>query len=475
MAKQSSIKTKKMSGNYRAFDGEIKVLQKQGEWLYGVEIWLLNDKVNRNGWRFTDMAGHKDLFRGTPILIAYINGGTGIGDGHNYRMEIDPKTGEESPSFTDATAERIVGALSDDPADFRTVERDGTTWIVGKGYLWKWYAKEVVEKIERDAEQGRAMSISIEALVTDAHKEGDVEVEDEYIILGTTILGDHVLPAVADARITALQAIGKRFNELKLRAASYEKKGRKMPDKTKNKGVNKQEMEYFSKQQLVELGKRFEGYTVLAAAKSEDGAICVCLMKGEATFTYTMSAIDETIAPEKFISVNAQTAFPFDGERCVSVDTCEVTSVLVTELTGAKCELETAQKELSALTQKVSEMQTAENARRVQAATAKADSVLAAFNANRTEKVDCKVLEAIKKDIADGKYTTCTDDKGVWIGEDRVAKEVKALCADAVMALDADAVRKSQSIHVWDKFSNSGKEVRDNGDIGSLLERKGIR
>ena len=86
---KSTIKTKG-KGSYRAFDGEIKVLQKQGEWLYGVEIWLLNDKTNRNKWRFTDMAGHKDLFKGTPILIAYVNNGTGIGDGHNYRMEIDP-------------------------------------------------------------------------------------------------------------------------------------------------------------------------------------------------------------------------------------------------------------------------------------------------------------------------------------------------------------------------------------------------
>ena len=238
---KSTIKTKG-KGSYRAFDGEIKVLQKQGEWLYGVEIWLLNDKTNRNKWRFTDMAGHKDLFKGTPLLIAYVNNGMGIGDGHNYRMEIDPKTGEERPSFTDATAERIVGALSDDPADFRLEERDGYTWIVGKGNLWRWYAKEVVEKIERDSLQGRGMSISIEALVTKSHMENDTEVEDDYIILGTTILGDHVLPAVADARITALQEIGQRFNELKIRAASYKNKGRELPDNT-NKGVKKTDME----------------------------------------------------------------------------------------------------------------------------------------------------------------------------------------------------------------------------------------
>ena len=85
-----------------------------------------------------------------------------------------------------------------------------------------------------------------------------------------------------------------------------------LPDKT-NKGVKKTDMEYFSKQQLCELGKRFEGYTVLAAAKNENGNIYVCLLKEESAFTYTMSAIDETIAPAKFVSVNAQTSFGFDG------------------------------------------------------------------------------------------------------------------------------------------------------------------
>ena len=468
---KSTIKTKG-KGSYRAFDGEIKVLQKQGEWLYGVEIWLLNDKTNRNKWRFTDMAGHKDLFKGTPILIAYVNNGMGIGDGHNYRMEIDPKTGEERPSFTDATAERIVGALSDDPADFRLEERDGYTWIVGKGNLWRWYAKEVVEKIERDSLQGRGMSISIEALVTKSHMENDTEVEDDYIILGTTILGDHVLPAVADARITALQEIGQRFNELKIRAASYKNKGRELPNKT-NKGVKKTDMEYFSKQQLCELGKRFEGYTVLAAAKNENGNIYVCLLKEESAFTYTMSAIDETIAPAKFVSVNAQTSFGFDGGISVSVDTCEVTSIFTNGLAAAKSELEKAKKDLSATTQKISEMQTAENARRVMAAKAKADSVLSAFNANREDKVDVKVLESVKKDIEAGKYTACMDENGAWCGETIVEKEVKALCADAVMALDEKKANENRSVHIWDKLGNKGNI--DNGDIGSLLARKGIR
>lgn len=229
-----------MADEYRRFDGEIKLLAQPNKYIYEVEAWLLNTLVNRNKWQYIDLERHRPLFAGTPLLVAYTNNGQGIGDGHNYRLRIGPD-GEERPSFTDATAERIVGALSENQADIRLEDRDGVTWIVGKGYLWRWYAPELTEKIEHDAVQGRAMSVSIETLVSKSHMEGDVEVMENYTILGTTILGDHVTPAVDGARVTALQAMEDEFKELKLRAASYQQPvgdDGKKPQKTNlNKGV----------------------------------------------------------------------------------------------------------------------------------------------------------------------------------------------------------------------------------------------
>ena len=109
--------------------GELRVLWQVNEYLYDVELWLLNAEVNRNKWKFINLEEHRALFAGTPILIAYINKGAGIGDGHNFELRRDPKTGKERPSFTAETAERIVGSLSDDPRDIRLEERDGVTYL----------------------------------------------------------------------------------------------------------------------------------------------------------------------------------------------------------------------------------------------------------------------------------------------------------------------------------------------------------
>ena len=59
-----------MADEYRSFNGEIRNLVKRNEFVYEVELWLLNDIPNRNGWQYTNMAGNKDQFAGTPILIA---------------------------------------------------------------------------------------------------------------------------------------------------------------------------------------------------------------------------------------------------------------------------------------------------------------------------------------------------------------------------------------------------------------------
>ena len=39
-----------MAEEYRSFTGEIKNLTKQNDFIYEVEVWLLNDKTNRNNW-----------------------------------------------------------------------------------------------------------------------------------------------------------------------------------------------------------------------------------------------------------------------------------------------------------------------------------------------------------------------------------------------------------------------------------------
>lgn len=456
---------------YRSIQGEIKLLENKNDFLFPIEIWMLNDKVNRNNWKFVNLAEHKDQWAGVPILVAYVNGGRTAGDGHNQTTRYD-KNGEAYQSFTDATAERICGSLSDDADDIRLEERDGALWTVGRGTLWAWYSHELCTQIADWAEQGQTMSVSIEALVTDSYMDGDVEVETSYIPLGVTLLGAGVAPAVPDAHIAMLSEIKDEFNELKLRAASYlehsdaEAKPQNNPN---DKGV-KQHMR-LSKQQVRELQPKFADHTVLAAEQKENGNVVVCLMSAAGqTAVYVMAALDESIVPERIISMNAQVHFCADGEEDVCVDACEITEASANAAASAENRAECAEKELAAAKDTIAKMEAAENARRLAAAKSVATATLDAFNANREDKVDVKVLEALTKDIEAGKFTACADENGAWTGDAMVAKEVKALCADAVMELDKAAAKRSEQRQMtWGSVKQASAAP---GTIGELFASK---
>lgn len=437
-----------MSQEYRSISAELRLLEKTGPYLFPVEVSLLNDKVNRNGWKFIGLEKNKDKFAGTPLLVAYVNGGRTIGSGHNSRSEVDPATGEPAPSFVDADAERIVGALSDDPNDIRLEVRGEDTWVVGKGFLWAFYAKELVSQIVDYSRQGRTMAVSIEALVTKSREEDGVEIEEEYEILGTTLLGNGVEPAVKDAHIAMLSA-SDEFKNLKLRAASYMK-----PETQETKPQNNPEKKgmkcsmRLSNQQARELQQKFGGYHVLFAEQHDDGKVDVALMdaKTHATYICRMSAVDEDTDfgkyPERIVRANAKVQFMSeDGEEmCMEAD--DLTDCAVDEAKAQADELGTCKAELETCKAELETMKANENARRLSAAKKTAQDTLNAFNANREEKVDAKVLEALTKDIDAGKYTSCEDEGHLWNGDKIIEKEVKALCADAVMAYDKRMAEK---------------------------------
>lgn len=446
---------------YVSCTGEMKLLAKRNEFLFDVEIWLLNDAVNRNGWQYVDLERHMSGFAGTPILVAYTRGGKQVGDGHNFELTED-ENGDLVPTFTGADAERIVGALSDEMRDFRMEEREGNMWIVGTGSLWRWYARELVDKIESDAQQGRSMSISIETLVTQSRMDGEVEIEEEYQILGTTILGDHVAPAVRGAKIVALQELEDRFNGLKLRAASYFDKPQ---DNSENKGVKN--VPNFSKNQLDELQGKFSGigdYTVLCAKQTEAGIHIGLMSKDGGTSVCTLGSMDDVVTPERVEKVNAQVCFLF-GEDEVRVDACDMTGLFASEL-SAKCDaLSTALNELDECKNTITAMRERECTRRLSAAKEIAKQTLDRFNSNRDDKVDDAILDGVNADIEAGIYTNSVDADGAWIGDKAVTDKVLALCAEAVMKLDAAAAQNKRRTLSWNieqpTHTDSGSTVAD--------------
>lgn len=185
--------------------GQLRVLQRVGEYEFAVELDIMRDGVNKNGWDYRNLEAHYKTFAGTPILIAYI--GRQVGDGHNSEEVIDPATGQRYRSYMGATCERIVGMVSEDEGDITLLAQGGHTWIRAKGRIWTFYAPEVTEKIVRT---GR-MEVSAETNVLEEHKEGNIDVFTKWAGLGVTILGDAVAPAIPGASIRALAAMEQEF------------------------------------------------------------------------------------------------------------------------------------------------------------------------------------------------------------------------------------------------------------------------
>ena len=185
--------------------GELKVLQRINEYEFAVEIWVMRSGVNRNRWDYRNVEENYRTFAGQPILTAYVAGQ--VGDGHNSHTALDPVTGELYNSYTGPTDERIVGTISENPDDISLQERDGETWIVAKGRIWRVYAPELVDKIVRTG----TMEVSAETNVLEEYENGDIEVFTRWDGIGVTILGDAVAPAIPGANIKALADLRDTF------------------------------------------------------------------------------------------------------------------------------------------------------------------------------------------------------------------------------------------------------------------------
>lgn len=443
------------SGLHRVEVGRLKVLEAVNRKLYRVEIWALNDRVNRNGWKYINLESHLPEFQNIPILTAYLRDGKVIGDGHNFDMRIDPKTGEQYASFTGADSERIVGWIPKD-ANIRIEPEGDTKWVVVTGYLWTWYARELVEKI---AGQGGGMEVSIETLVTKEHRENGYDVEESFIVLGVTVLGDGVSPAVAGASIKSLAELRSSMKDEILKAASYI--GEKEPEtqKTTNPKERKKITMIPTMRQLQEAGKAFEGYTCVGL--SEDGMRVALLSADHAPFFYAFSETDKgNVIPERIKAASAIVSFKADEmETEASLDT--VMAPALNSLNAAEERVKALEANVQSLTEKLEGMEKREKARRLQAAKDAAKAALDKFNANRDEdrKFNCDILDGLNSRIDAGEFTDCEDKECNWVGDKMVANEVAVLCMAEQAKQDAADKAKEKHFHTWNQGKNNSAQV----------------
>lgn len=449
------IKTKPLPVEY----GQVKVLQKISNYEFAVEFWLMRENVNRNNWNYKNLDKYYLTFVGRPILIAYVNGR--VGDGHNYRVRRDPKTGEEYNSYTDATAERIVGTLSDDPADFALVERDGNMWIKAKGKLFAFYNKELTDYIV----QAGSMDVSVETLVSKSYKDGKVEVMTEWEGLAVTILGNGVNPAIPGASIAKLAAMQEEFKTLKLRAAALHTAAEKGSATKNEKGLRTT----MNKRMMEQMQAKFPNHKVLSM--SEDG-MNVALLDGSGNlFGYTFKADDNGEVTERRIAPLAAAHIVLSvGEVELNADVADVVDYTVAATKTTDGNVKQLSEDLNAAKEQIRAMQEAENLRRVEACKAAVKATLDSFNANRADKVAEEAIKAIETDIEGGVYTGCCDKDGKWTGEEQVRRAVLAVCGEAVMEADRRQAESHKSAFAWNNAKNSGGAE---SGIAGMLNRIG--
>lgn len=437
---------------YNSFTGKLRVLAKEDEFLYKVEVWLLNSEVNRNNWQYLNLDEHRKLFVDTPILVAYT--GNKVGDGHNFRMKRD-ENGDAYASFTDANAERIVGWFKNDD-DIRIEEKDGVRWIVGNGTIWSYYARELADLLTEQGAEG--MDVSIETLVEDIRVENGVEVFEDYQILGTTILGKGVSPAVAGAHIRAL-SLEDDLKDFKLRVASYMETAKETIQKGNVKHMA------FNKVQLEELGQKFNGYKPVGA--SEDGKNIVLLSESDNCFYgYTFNGEDDINAENiKPVSLNAEADFGEDNQ--VPLD---VIGVYVDEIKSLSARIADAEKRAENAEAECNSLKERETKRRNKATVDAIKALMSAYNAEAEEAMDEKECADIVAAAENGEFSDCNNADGEFCGEEKACALIKARIFDHEQAIRNKKAAANAAVHSW--LDGLRKNKNENSDsIEGLLSR----
>lgn len=431
----------------KSINGEMRVLSEKDGLKQKVELWLLNEDVNRNDWQFLNIEEHKKLFAETPILVAYV--GSQIGDGHNMTEWVD-ENGDYKASFMAATAERIVGYFRDEE-DIRIAEKDGKKWIVGTGYIWTWYAQELVAKLREQGREG--MSVSIETLIDEAHKNGRTEVYTKYRILGTTILGDDVVPAVAGASIRALSALGiDNIRTLTNKVVTQNLK------QTEN-NPRKMQKEQKTTMNIKDLKGKFEGFNVLAVNGDK---VAMLSAKGEA-FVASVSkdeATGELVEGAKF-AVNATVSFGDDFEVALNSITEEAQSKMAT----LSADLAKKTEECETVTNALKKMQMQETARRKEAVKAAVLARLQEVKENSGICVENDFCADLTTEEKLAEYAEMEDKDGKFVGEEQARCDVDARCMKAIIDHNKAENKKKTAMLSWEKEIERDADKTDDLDV----------
>jgi hypothetical protein len=443
--------------------GNLKFMGQDENKNFLVEVEIVRSGPNRNGWDFQNMETLCNTFLGTPLLCAYLP--NRVGDGHNFREATLP-TGEEVLDFTGPTAERIVGMISENPDDIWTEEREDGTWAIARGKIWRFYNRQLVDKLALQG--GMAVSAEIETFGGEMDEKG-IEVYTDWQGLGVTLLHESVPPAVPGAHIQAIRAMSEEFKEMKFKAASYhpnadEEQGLKdeggnNTNEMNDKGVN--HTMSFNRREAERLAPKFESYTIVGL--SEDSKNVILMSETGGLFSYTFNeeygegVVAEAIAPVKNVSVMC-------GETPADLD--EIVKAMSATISESKATITNLNARIETLNSENEAMKTAEHDRRIEMVKASVHKALediaeSCDNAencdNEAADIEANAEDYAQMESADGKF--CGDkaayEKLMSVFGKKVAKSRKANNA------------KSKAQFAW----NMAAGKADEGGVASLVAK----
>ena len=452
MGQEKSIKPTEKSNSSV---GLLKILAEKDDWKQKVELWLLNSEVNRNNWQYLNLEEHKDLFAETPILIAYK--GDQIGDGHNFD-KIELPNGQVVASFMGSTSERPVGFFPTN-AEMRIEEKDGKQWIVGVGWIWKWYAQELVAHLKEQGLEG--MSISIETLIDEMYMNGTTEVFTKYQILGTTILHETVAPAVADARIRALSALGvDKIREETLRVASMYQEQNKNPQ-TKN---NKEKQITMNKNILKGL---FKGCQILDVVGNK-----VALLSEDKHETFVSSVTKDdsgALVEGGKIAVNATVVFG-EGENEVKVALDSVIESFKSENEKLNEKIADNEKTIKALSASNEKMIAQETERRKEAVKTAINNRFAEIKANSDADFADNECDELKTEERVNEFVAMVDKDGKFIGDKEAEKAVDARCMSKIIEAHKVKANAQKKVYAWDMNNDDGDDGKAKDEVDKTVK-----
>lgn len=446
--------TMKPTEKFNSSIGLLKILAEKDGWKQKVELWLLNSEVNRNNWQYLNLEEHKNLFAETPILIAYE--GDQLGGGHNFD-KVELPNGQVIASFMGSTSERPVGFFPTN-AEIRIEEKDGKEWIVGVGWIWKWYAQELVAHLKEQGLEG--MSISIETLIDEMYMNGDTEVFTKYQILGTTILHETVAPAVADARIRALSALGvDKIREETLRVASMYQGQKSKNPQTKTK---KEKQTIMNKKSLKD---NFKGFKVIEVVGEK-----VALLSCDKHEAYVSSAVKDNggIVEGVKTAVNATVVFG-EGEDEVKVSLDSVIEQFKTDNDELKTQLADKEETIKALSKANEKMQTQETERRKEAVKAAIENRFAEIKENSDADFSDNECDELKSDEKVNEFIAMEDKDGKFIGDAEAVKAVDARCMSKIIEAHKVKANSQKRIYAWDMQTDKDSNKKNADDIDATV------